>query len=179
VTNDFEVVASSPLLSSFVFDVERRVVAHQGSEFVRDVVTHRGAVAILCIDTDLRVATIRQYRVTVDAYTYELPAGTIEIGETDTLAVAKRELAEEIGVVATVWRHIGTFFNSPGWTTQRMFLYAASAIQHVGRQPHGPEELSSTIEWWHHDQVLSYMADDSPKDGTTSVGLLWYLQNYA
>ena len=62
MSDSFHVVGTTPLLTSYVFGVERRVVEHEGTTFERDVVTHPGAVAMLAINDRGEIGLIRQYR---------------------------------------------------------------------------------------------------------------------
>jgi ADP-ribose pyrophosphatase len=171
VSDDFVIIDSDVILESFVFDVERRTIAHQGEEFQRDVVVHPGAVAILAIDADGRVAIISQYRATVDRFTFEVPAGTCDISGEEPLETAKRELLEEVGVEAEHWQQLGSFMNSPGWTSQTMHIFEAKGLTTVGRTPHGPEEESSHILWLHPSELRELLLDQPSIDSTLAVAL--------
>ena len=57
---------------------------------------------------DGRVALLRQYRHPVRAWIWEVPAGSLESGETPE-AAGTRELAEEMGGIAASWHHLGVF----------------------------------------------------------------------
>ncbi len=174
MTEPLRVVGASPLMQSYVFDVERRTVSDGHVTFERDIVTHRGAVAMLAIDQDGRVGMIHQYRATVDHDLWEIPAGTIDPNESDPLAVAKRELREEIGCTAANWTLIGRFLNSPGWTNQQMFVYAATDLDVVEREPMGPEEERARVEWLDATRLQALLDDDEPIDSTTALALQWY-----
>ena len=50
MSETFRITQVTSLLHSYVFDVERRLVEHDGTTFERDVVTHAGAVSILAIN---------------------------------------------------------------------------------------------------------------------------------
>jgi 8-oxo-dGTP pyrophosphatase MutT (NUDIX family) len=78
-----------------------------GGEVERDVVEHPGSVAILAHDDEV-IHLVRQPREVVgeDAL-LEVPAGTIEAGESP-LECAKRELAEEVGLAAEHWSELQT-----------------------------------------------------------------------
>jgi len=56
-----------------------------GVRVVRDVVRHRGSVAILPITDDDRVVLVRQYRYPVDEMLWEIPAGRLDPGEQPAL----------------------------------------------------------------------------------------------
>jgi len=75
------------------------VELRSGRRTVFEVVEHRGAVAIIPVTDDGRVLLVRQFRQPVGADLLELPAGSLEIGETPE-ACARRELAEEVGCEA-------------------------------------------------------------------------------
>jgi ADP-ribose pyrophosphatase len=176
VSPEFEITAVTPLLQSYIFDVERRDVAHHGEVFSRDVVVHPGAVAIVCIDALGRVAVVRQWRSTFDRTLLEIPAGTCDSVGESPLETAQRELREEIGAQAKHWEQLGQFLVSPGWTTQVMTIFLATEIELVGRATEGPEESASSVEWLTADQVSSLLTDGSPVDFTSFVGLTEYLR---
>src|SRR5712692_794745 len=82
-----------------------------GRRAVREIVEHRGAVAVVpVIDKD--VVLVRQFRRAADRVLLEIPAGTMEPGETAE-ACLQRELAEEIGMRAGQVDHVLTFYPSP------------------------------------------------------------------
>ena len=99
----------------------------------------------------------------------------MEATESDLLAVAVRELREEMGCVATTWRHIGTFLNSPGWTNQTIAIFEARGLTHVPRETVGPEEAASTIEWWDRDACRAFLQTTGPIDATTTIGVQHFL----
>ena len=79
-----------------IFDVVRETWDGRA----RDVVVHRGSVAVVAIDGEDRVVLVRQLREAARAELVELPAGTREPGE-DPLLCARRELADK-GMAADV-----------------------------------------------------------------------------
>jgi len=175
MTAAWHVIRRESLLTSYVFSVERRIVDTGTEELVREVVLHRGAVAIVAIDESDRVGVIRQYRVALEREHFEIPAGSVEVHEEDFLAVAVRELREEMGCESQSWQRIGTFLNSPGWTNQTITIFEARNLTHVPRQTIGPEEEASTIEWWGRDQCRAFLTSSGPIDATTTIGLQHFL----
>jgi ADP-ribose pyrophosphatase len=55
----------------------------------------------------------------------ELPAGTLEPGETP-LEAADRELAEECGLAAGAWIELGTFWAAPAYSTEYVTAFAGT-----------------------------------------------------
>ena len=171
MSDDFRITAVSSLLTSHVFAVERRTVEHQDRSFHRDVVTHRGAVAILARDQEGRVGVLRQYRTPFDRVTLEIPAGTLDVDGEEPLDAAKRELHEELGAEAGAWRLLGRFMVSPGWSTQVMHIFEASDLTISDRRPAGPEESASTVAWYAHDELLAVLRAEPAIDSTMAVAL--------
>ena len=81
----------------FSVEVERRRFPN-GQEHEITVVRHPPSVVLIPLDDAGRVVLVRQYRASVDRELWELPAGTLEPGETAEAAAA-RECEEEIGLV--------------------------------------------------------------------------------
>jgi len=171
VSESFRVAQVTPLLHSRVFDVERRLIEHDGTTFERDVVTHSGSVSILAINEQDEVGLLRQYRAPFDGYVLEIPAGTLDVKGEEPLAAAKRELREELGCDAQTWRLLGRFKVSPGWTDQVMTIYEARDIIPVRRQPDGPEERSSLVEWVPISALKETLAKESTNDYTLTVAM--------
>lgn len=92
-----------------------------------DIVEHSGAVTILPIDEDGQVWFVKQYRHAAGTEILELPAGTLEAGESPSVC-ASRELQEEIGMGAGKFQKIGEFFLAPGYSTEFMHVFLATEL---------------------------------------------------
>lgn len=167
----FRVVARTPLLSSHVFDVERRTVEGAGGEFTRDVVVHPGAVAVLAVNDAGQVGLIRQYRAPFDTFVLEIPAGTLDVDGEAPLDAARRELAEELGCEATTWRLLGRFMVSPGWATQVMTIFEARGLNEIPRRPEGPEESTAQVLWLDPVALRATLREIGICDATMAVAL--------
>lgn len=100
-----------------------------GSVGKLELVRHRGAAAVLPIlggkgDADPDVVLLRQYRYAAGGVIYEVPAGIIEPGESWE-ECARRELEEEAGLRAGRLVKLTTIHTTPGFTNERIHLYAA------------------------------------------------------
>jgi 8-oxo-dGTP pyrophosphatase MutT (NUDIX family) len=85
------------------------------------------AVAVLPIHGDGTVVLVGQYRFPFDLYSWELPEGGAPLAE-DPLEGAKRELAEETGLMAADWREIMRTQLSNSVTDERMIGYLALGL---------------------------------------------------
>jgi ADP-ribose pyrophosphatase len=68
-----------------------------------------GAVWIVPVTAEEKIVLIRQFRYTIDNWCWEVPAGSFHDFDGGPLALAKRELAEEVGGTSDDWTYIGSF----------------------------------------------------------------------
>ena len=153
------------------------VVGADGEKHLREVVVHRGGVAIVPLTAGHEVVLVRQYRHAVGESLLEIPAGTLDrlangdIENPDKAAV--RELGEEIGHTAGQWLKFGRFYSAPGFTTEAMHLYLARDLRPIEGYA-GPEaDESLEIEQVPVDAALRLATSGEIRDAKTLVGLFW------
>ena len=95
-----------------------------------EVLSRPDSVSIVAVQDELLIV-VRQTRAGADGRTLELPAGSIENGETPEEAAA-RELVEECGLAAEVWRKLGSFWAAPDYATEYVHAYEATELVDVG-----------------------------------------------
>ena len=137
--------------SGHVFDVVTRVVdLGEAGQVTRDLIRHPGAVAVVALDDQGRVALIRQYRVPVGAFLWEVPAGLLDGGPEETLVgAAKRELAEETDLQASQWDVLVDFGTSPGATDEVLRIFLARGISAAATSDfvREGEEAEILLDW--------------------------------
>jgi ADP-ribose pyrophosphatase len=138
------VVDRRPLYTGhyMVFETDR-IVRGDGSESVRDIVVHPGAVVVAPLDSDGRLLFVTQFRVPSGGAMLELPAGTLDTHEgtiEDPLVAAHRELEEETGYRAGTMERIGGFWSAPGFSTEYLTLYLATDLRPAGEGRLNPDE---------------------------------------
>jgi 8-oxo-dGTP pyrophosphatase MutT (NUDIX family) len=99
------------------------------------------AIAVLPIHDDGAVTLVGQHRFPLGDYTWELPEGGAPLSE-DPLDGAKRELAEETGLVAAEWRQVMAAQLSNSITDERMIGYLALGLSE-GAHPHEADETEA------------------------------------
>ena len=88
------------------------------------------SVSIVAVDGG-ELVVVRQTRAGADQRTLEIPAGSIEDGETPEECAA-RELAEECGLEAGAWRKLGEFWAAPDYSTEYVHAFEATELVDVG-----------------------------------------------
>ena len=111
-----------------------------GKTAVREVVEHPGAVAVLPLDDDGSVVTVRQYRYPLGKALLEVPAGKLERGE-EARQCALRELEEETGLVPDELSYLGCLYISPGFCNEEIHLYLARGLREGKLHPDEDEFL--------------------------------------
>ena len=141
-----------------------------GRSYQREVVLHPGAVAVVARPTADSILLIKQYRHVVGDTIYELPAGTLEAGESPEVCAA-RELEEETGYRARRLVRLTTFYTSPGFVREVMHLFEATGLEHVGSRPEADERIE--VCQVSRQEALSMVRDGRIVDAKTLVGILW------
>ena len=136
----------------------------------RDVVRHPGAVAIVPILDDGRVALIRQFRYATGKTLLEIPAGTLEQGE-PPLECAARELREETGYEAKEFEPLLSCFMVPGYSDEVIHFFVARGLSVVGDDPEIDEEI--TLELYSQEEVRRMIEENVIEDAKTIVGILY------
>jgi len=120
--------------------VKDDIVTSNGHKSFREVVLHSGGVVIAAMKDENTVLFVKQYRYPLKSVISELPAGKLEKGENPDLA-AKRELEEETGYRAKIWKSLGYINTTPGICTEKLYLYLAQDLYFVGEHPDDGEVL--------------------------------------
>lgn len=141
-----------------------------GGTATREYIKHPGAVIVIAQPDPQSVLLERQFRYPVGQHFIELPAGKIDKGE-QPLATAKRELQEECGYAASQWRHLTTLYPCIGYADERVELFLATDLHHVGDRLDEGEFLEiMTVSL---REALAWVGEGRISDSKTALGLLW------
>lgn len=125
------------------------VVMPGGDTASREVLEHPGAVVIAPVDEDGRVVLVRQFRHPIRRFCLELPAGLLDVEHEQPLAAARRELAEETGLLAATWHRMLDLATSPGISDEIVHVFLAQDLTDVAAAQryvaHGDEEAELSV----------------------------------
>jgi ADP-ribose pyrophosphatase len=146
-----------------------------GSRTTREVVEHKGAVAIVpLIDSDT-VVMVRQFRQPANEVLLEIPAGTLEAGEAPDDCAA-RELIEETGYRAGTLDKMFKSYLAPGYSSEMLHTYLATSLQKDTVAPEADEFLEIvTIKL---DDAVAMIETGEIKDAKTICGVLMAYRRY-
>lgn len=118
-----------------VITVERdNVDIGNGRTVAMDVVRHRGSVVLIPQPTRTEVVLIRQFRYVIGRWIWELPAGSLEPGESPARG-ARRECEEEIGWRPKTLERLAAYYPTPGFCDEKLTFYACRDLVRPMREP--------------------------------------------
>jgi ADP-ribose pyrophosphatase len=135
-----------------------------------EIAHHPGGAAVVALDASGRVCLLRQFRHAAGGWLTELPAGKLDDGE-PPLECARRELAEEAGMLARRWDRLGEYFSSPGVFTEVIHLFLARDLEATEARPEEHEVFEAS--WVPLDEAVALAAGGQLHDAKTLIGLLW------
>jgi ADP-ribose pyrophosphatase len=104
------------------------VALPNGSTTTREVIEHPGAVAVIALTEQGELLMVRQYRHATGEILLEIPAGKRDRGESP-LSCARRELEEETGCRARQWKTLFSYFSTPGFSDELLYIIMATGLE--------------------------------------------------
>jgi len=172
-----KLLSSREITSNRIFTVTwDHAVDPDGFEIERAIVRHRGSAVMMPVDDKGRVLLVRQYRLPVRQFLWELPAGTVDHGE-KPLQTARRELVEETGYRARKWTKLAEFYPSPAFLSEKMTIYLATGLTAGAAQPMEDERIQT--RWFTAREVDSMLLSGKIRDAKTNIAFLRWRRYHA
>jgi len=143
-----------------------------GKKIYREYLDFGESVAIIPLIDDDTVILIKQFRMPVEDWIYEVPAGTVEPGEAPE-ECARRELIEETGYEAGELIHLFDMYLAPGYSNELMHAYLARNLKFVGARPEEGEEI--IVEETRIEDALDMIKRNLIRDAKSIAALLYYI----
>jgi ADP-ribose pyrophosphatase len=141
-----------------------------GRRATREVVEHADVVAIVPLLEDGDVLLVRQYRLPPRQLMLEVPAGSVDAGETAEEA-AQRELAEEIERRAGRLERLCGFYVSPGFCDEYVHVFLATQLEEASL-PHDDDEELEVVRL-PLAEAVRLVIEGEIRDSKSVIGLLW------
>ncbi|MFD2640284.1 NUDIX domain-containing protein [Piscibacillus salipiscarius] len=133
-------LSSESIYKGKIIDVKiDEVKLPDGKTSKRELIDHPGAVAIIALTDEGKLVMVEQYRKALEKSIIEIPAGKLEAGEKPDMT-AKRELEEETGYRAEQLDFIVSYYTSPGFANEIIYVYKASGLKVVEDQLQGDDD---------------------------------------
>ncbi len=105
MTFEEKTISTEMLYKGKIINLRRDKVTSVNGVSEREIVEHNGGTCCVALTVDNKVVLVKQYRKPFDEVCVEIPAGKLELGDTNPLEGIKRELKEETGYTLTSWAY--------------------------------------------------------------------------
>lgn len=149
---------------------EDQVVRPDGQRGIYGVVETRAATGVIALTPEESIVLVGQYRYPTDCYSWEIPEGGAEAGESP-LAAAKRELREETGLRAGSWESLGGLVHlSNCISAESAYLFLATDLQQETANPDSFEVLQ--MKEVPLSDAIAMVDDGRITDAVSIIGIL-------
>jgi 8-oxo-dGTP pyrophosphatase MutT (NUDIX family) len=154
---------------------EDNVVRPDGTSGIYGVMESNDSVMTIALNEKNEVFLIRAFSYPVSSWSWELPGGG---GDNEHAEIAaKRELAEETGIVAQTWTSLGKTRVCNGLMTERTHYYVASDIEIQERIESDDHHFISDGQFYSLNRIDEMIISGDIDDGQTITGL-YLLKKY-
>lgn len=163
--------SSEQVFKGKVFSVDRdRVTLPNGREVTLDIVRHPKSVVLVPVPEPGHVILVRQYRHAVNAKLWELPAGSLDPGETPEQAAA-RECHEEVGLVPQTVVRLAALYPTPGYCDEEMIFFRLSSLEQPTTEAAQDEDEDIEVKTFELREAREMIRRGEIVDMKTLVGL--------
>lgn len=169
-TEDVTVHAEERVHEGRLLKIDRADVQLPGGARAElESIRHPGAAAALPFVDDDHVLLVRQYRHAMGGYILEVPAGKLDDGEPPVVC-ARREVQEEVGVLAQRLEPLGAIFTTPGFTDEVIWLFEAHDL--VEKELAHEQDEVIEVQTWRFDDAVAAVEDGRICDAKSVATIL-------
>jgi len=127
-----ETLSSRSIYKGNITEYEvHKVKLPNGDKATREIVRHDEASAVIPFKDD-KLICVKQFRKPIEKVTIEIPAGLVDKGES-SFQTSLRELEEETAYKASDLSFITSFYSTPGFTDEKLYIYEATDLELVDK----------------------------------------------
>jgi 8-oxo-dGTP pyrophosphatase MutT (NUDIX family) len=127
------------------------------------------AIGILPLDRELNTYLVGQYRFPIDEYCWEIPEGGCPEGSRP-IDSAKRELAEETGLIAHTWETLMEMHLSNSVSDEHAVIFLARDLEQQDASPEETEKLD--VKKIPFEQAYKMVEEGAITDAITVAAIL-------
>ncbi len=146
------------------------VLLEDGSQALREVITHYGGSSVLPLTENNEVIMVKQFRYPFSEVLLEIPAGKLNYQGEDPYEAGKRELLEETGAEADEFIKIGELYPIPAYVTEVIHIFLAKGLTFKEQQLDKDEFLD--VVKIPFDKALEMVMTGEIKDAKTQIAIL-------
>lgn len=170
--NPWKRLASETVYKNKWYSVRRdSVITPDGKPGEYNVIEALDGAFVIAIDDAERIQFIRKYRYATDVYSLEIPAGGINVAE-EPLDAAKRELQEELGLVAQDWKMLGKFQAENAYINNFAHVFIARGLRQTGKNDQLAEGINKTEKLTIQEALTKVKSGEITDSQSMSVLLL-------
>jgi ADP-ribose pyrophosphatase len=163
--------------------VEGHILMKGGTKVTKHYMKDRDAAVVLAITDDDKIVLTRNWRPApgtpdkdgkpMGRWVWELPSGTFEPGEDETLC-AGRELKEETGYTAKDVRRIRSLgiYHMPGRSSMKAHYFIATGLELKKQRLEDDEAID--VKTFGADELLDMLNRNEIESATALIGILYY-----
>ncbi|WP_373892705.1 NUDIX hydrolase [Virgibacillus natechei] len=148
------------------------VTLPNGEHAKREIIKHPGAVAVIALTKDNKIVFVEQYRKPLEKSLIEIPAGKLEEGEAPEVT-AVRELEEETGYTTNELSFVTSFYTSPGFADELMYIYITDKLEILEETVDGDDDEFVELVELTLDEAKEYVEEEHIHDAKTNYAILY------
>ncbi|MEW9674648.1 NUDIX hydrolase [Lentibacillus sp. L22] len=148
------------------------VTLPDGKTAKRELIKHPGGVGIIPITKDKKIVMVEQYRKPLEKSLVEIPAGKLEAGEKPEVT-AVRELEEETGFTTSSLKLVTSFYSSPGFADELMYIYLTDKLEPLKEKVAGDDDEFVELVELTLDEAKQYVKEQRIHDAKTNYAILY------
>ena len=151
-----------------------QTLSPEGDELTYSYLDFNNGVTIIPVDSDGGIYFVEQHRYPPNKIFYELPGGHME--SDNPIEDAKKELFEETGITAKVFKHLGKVYALPSHVKPYANVILAEDLDlaKLGIQQQENDEAISSVKKFSKGEILERMKDGSVCTGLNLSALMHY-----
>ncbi|GEN85430.1 NUDIX hydrolase [Oceanobacillus sp. FSL W8-0428] len=166
-------ITTKKIFEGNIIDVQLdEVKLPNGETAKRELVYHPGAVAVIPITADNKIVLVEQYRKPLERALIEIPAGKLEENE-NPLTAAVRELEEETGYTTTNLSQVTSFYTSPGFANELVYVYITNDLIKMENPPAGDDDEFVEIMEVTLEEAKKLVEEGRIQDAKTNYAVLY------